>query len=206
MPISVARIGSAKRCGACSQKAQCATERYKYLAIHINESARHRARELVNTPEFAKAQHQRTKVERCLRSSRIRSACAAYVPLGEKSVLERTVQSEQIEPFSGPRAFLICPQKLSLPLFIPPCLHESRPTAEAFCCRQIRRPVQRISRSQGSGPAVVRVLSSVLSIKHLDTSKVRVRSGNLQINTKSILLFCESIMLEMTVRSFDNGS
>jgi glycogen debranching enzyme len=55
--------GSAKRCGACSQKAQCTTGRYKYLAIHIHESARQRARELAQTPEFSKAQRQRKKVE-----------------------------------------------------------------------------------------------------------------------------------------------
>jgi transposase len=58
-----AYIGSAKRCGACSQKAQCTTGRYKYLAIHIHESVRQRARELAQTPEFAKAQRQRKKVE-----------------------------------------------------------------------------------------------------------------------------------------------
>src|SRR5512146_3361653 len=58
-----AYIGSAKRCGACSQKTQCTTGRYKYLAIHIHESARQRARELANTPEFARAQRQRKKVE-----------------------------------------------------------------------------------------------------------------------------------------------
>jgi hypothetical protein len=34
-----AYIGSAKRCGACPQKAQCTSGRYKYLAIHIHESA-----------------------------------------------------------------------------------------------------------------------------------------------------------------------
>src|SRR5262250_3211328 len=55
--------GSAKGCGACSQKAQCTTGRYKYLAIPIHESARQRARELANTPEFSKAQRQRKKVE-----------------------------------------------------------------------------------------------------------------------------------------------
>jgi hypothetical protein len=58
-----AYIGSAKRCGACSQKAQCTTGRYKYLAIHIHESVRQRARELAQTPEFGKAQRQRKKVE-----------------------------------------------------------------------------------------------------------------------------------------------
>jgi transposase len=58
-----AYIGSAKRCGGCSQKAQCTTGRYKYLAIHIHESVRQRARELAQTPEFAKAQRQRKKVE-----------------------------------------------------------------------------------------------------------------------------------------------
>jgi len=58
-----AYIGSAKRCGACSQKAQCTTGRYKYLAIHIHESGRQRTRELANTPEFFQAQPQRKKVE-----------------------------------------------------------------------------------------------------------------------------------------------
>ncbi len=51
-----AHIGSAKRCGAHSQKAHCTSGRYKYLAIHIHESVRQRARELAQTPEFAKAQ------------------------------------------------------------------------------------------------------------------------------------------------------
>ena len=44
-------------------KAQCTTGRYKYLAIHIHESVRQRTRELAQTPEFAKAQRQRKKVE-----------------------------------------------------------------------------------------------------------------------------------------------
>ena len=58
-----AYIGSAKRCGACSQKAQCTSGRYKYLAIHIHEPARQRARDLANTPAFASAQRERKKVE-----------------------------------------------------------------------------------------------------------------------------------------------
>jgi hypothetical protein len=58
-----AYIGSAKRCGACCQKAQCTSGRYKYLAIHVHESARQRARELANTPEFSQAQRARKKVE-----------------------------------------------------------------------------------------------------------------------------------------------
>ena len=33
-----AYIGSGKRCGACSQKAQCTSGRYKYLAIHMDET------------------------------------------------------------------------------------------------------------------------------------------------------------------------
>jgi hypothetical protein len=51
-----AYIGSRKRCGACSQKAQCTTGQYKYLAIHIHEPSRQRARDLANTPGFASAQ------------------------------------------------------------------------------------------------------------------------------------------------------
>ena len=58
-----AYIGSGKRCGACSQKTQCTSGRYKYLAIHMHEPARQRARELANTPAFASAQRERKKVE-----------------------------------------------------------------------------------------------------------------------------------------------
>jgi transposase len=58
-----AYIGSGKRCGACSQKAQCTSGRYKYLAIHMHEPARQRARDLSNTPAFAQAQRKRKKVE-----------------------------------------------------------------------------------------------------------------------------------------------
>jgi hypothetical protein len=58
-----AYIGSGKRCGACSQKAQCTRGRYKYLAIHMHEPARQRARDLANTPAFATAQRERKKVE-----------------------------------------------------------------------------------------------------------------------------------------------
>src|SRR6266581_433152 len=58
-----AYIGSAKRCGACPQKAECTSGRYRFLAIHMDEPARQRARELVNTPAFVQAQRQRKKVE-----------------------------------------------------------------------------------------------------------------------------------------------
>lgn len=58
-----AYIGTRKRCGACSQKAQCTSGAFRYLAIHMQESARQRARELVNTPAFVQAQRQRKKVE-----------------------------------------------------------------------------------------------------------------------------------------------
>ncbi len=36
---------------------------YKYLAIHMHEPARQRARDLANTPAFASAQRERKKVE-----------------------------------------------------------------------------------------------------------------------------------------------
>jgi len=58
-----AYIGSRKRCGACSLKTQCTSGQYKYLAIHMHETARQRARELANTPGFASAQRARKKVE-----------------------------------------------------------------------------------------------------------------------------------------------
>jgi hypothetical protein len=36
---------------------------FRFLAIHMDEPARQRARELANTPEFAKARRERKKVE-----------------------------------------------------------------------------------------------------------------------------------------------
>jgi len=56
-------IGTRKRCGPCSQRPQCTSAAFRSLIIHQNEPARQRARELVNTPEFAHAQRQRKKVE-----------------------------------------------------------------------------------------------------------------------------------------------
>ena len=49
--------------GACSQRPHCTSAAFRCLAIHMHEPARQRARELANTPEFAKAQRQRKKVE-----------------------------------------------------------------------------------------------------------------------------------------------
>jgi len=56
-------IGTRKRCGACALRPQCTSAAFRCLVIHLHEPARQRARELVNTPEFAKAQRQRKKVE-----------------------------------------------------------------------------------------------------------------------------------------------
>ena len=56
-------IGTRKRCGACALKAPCTSGVFRFLAIHMDEPARQRARELANTPEFAHAQRQRKKVE-----------------------------------------------------------------------------------------------------------------------------------------------
>jgi transposase len=56
-------IGTRKRCGACSQRPQCTSAAFRCLAIHMHEPARQHARELAHTPEFAKAQRQRKKVE-----------------------------------------------------------------------------------------------------------------------------------------------
>jgi Transposase DDE domain len=56
-------IGTRKRCGECLQKAQCTSSPLKYLAIHVHELARQRARDLFNTPAFVDAQRKRKKVE-----------------------------------------------------------------------------------------------------------------------------------------------
>jgi transposase len=56
-------IGTRKKCGACTLKSQCTSAAFRSLNIHQQEPARQRARELANTPEFARAQRQRKKVE-----------------------------------------------------------------------------------------------------------------------------------------------
>src|SRR5678809_1389015 len=56
-------IGTRKKCGPCALRTQCTRAAFRGLIIHQNEPARQRARELVNTPAFAKAQRQRKKVE-----------------------------------------------------------------------------------------------------------------------------------------------
>jgi len=56
-------IGTRKRCGPCALRPQCTSAAFRCLVIHQHEPARQRARDLANTPEFAKAQRQRKKVE-----------------------------------------------------------------------------------------------------------------------------------------------
>jgi hypothetical protein len=56
-------IGTRKRCGPCELRPQCTSAAFRCLVIHQHEPARQRALELVDTPEFAKAQRQRKKVE-----------------------------------------------------------------------------------------------------------------------------------------------
>jgi len=73
-----AYVGSGKRCGACLQKAQCTSGRYKYLAIHMHERARQRARDLAKTPEFTNAERQRKKVEALF--AELAQACAVCSP------------------------------------------------------------------------------------------------------------------------------
>ena len=54
---------NASWCGECALKAHCTSGAFRFLAIHMEEPAGQRARELANTPEFAQAQRQRKKVE-----------------------------------------------------------------------------------------------------------------------------------------------
>jgi Transposase DDE domain len=56
-------IGTRKKCGPCQQRSQCTSGPFRYLAIHMNEAARQRARDLWTTPEFEQAQRQRKKIE-----------------------------------------------------------------------------------------------------------------------------------------------
>jgi hypothetical protein len=57
-------IGTRKRCGACSQKAQRIRALLKDLAIHMHETARQQARDLANTLSFANLVHLVWTLER----------------------------------------------------------------------------------------------------------------------------------------------
>jgi len=63
-----AYISSGKRCEACSQKTQCTSGRYKYLAIHMHEPTRQRARELAATLPLPMHNVNEREWRRCLRS------------------------------------------------------------------------------------------------------------------------------------------
>jgi hypothetical protein len=56
-------IGTRKRCGPCVLRPQCTSAAFRCLAVHQHEPARQRARDLVDTPEFGKAQRQRKEGE-----------------------------------------------------------------------------------------------------------------------------------------------
>jgi hypothetical protein len=56
-------VSTPKRCRDCQQKDQCTTGDRRWLAVHVHEAARQRARELANTPAFVRSQHERRKVE-----------------------------------------------------------------------------------------------------------------------------------------------
>jgi hypothetical protein len=56
-------IGTPKRCGPCTLRPRCTSAAFRCLVIHQHEPARQRARDLVDTAEFAKAQRQRKKGE-----------------------------------------------------------------------------------------------------------------------------------------------
>ena len=75
-------IGTRKKCGPCPQKSQCTTGAFRYLAIHMNEAARQRARDLWNTPEFEQAQRQRKKVEALFAELRVRIGLIASAYAG----------------------------------------------------------------------------------------------------------------------------
>ena len=56
-------IGMRKKCGPCPLKSQCTKGAVRFLAIHMNEAARQRARDLWATREFEHAQRRPIKVE-----------------------------------------------------------------------------------------------------------------------------------------------
>ncbi len=56
-------VSTPKRCRDCQRKDRCTTGDRRWLAVHVHEAARQRARDLANTPAFVRSQHQRRKAE-----------------------------------------------------------------------------------------------------------------------------------------------
>lgn len=54
---------TAKRCRGCSQKERCTRGKYRVVQVHVCEPARQKAYEAAKTPEFARSQRERRKVE-----------------------------------------------------------------------------------------------------------------------------------------------
>jgi transposase len=52
-----------KRCRECSQKAKCTSGQHRWIAVHVHEPARQKARDLAKTPAFDHSQHERRKIE-----------------------------------------------------------------------------------------------------------------------------------------------
>jgi hypothetical protein len=85
-----AYIGTRKRCGGCALKTQCTSGAFRFLAIHMDEAARQRARELAHTPEFAQAQRREKESGSVVRGTQA-SDRAAPPPPTEIEVRARTV-------------------------------------------------------------------------------------------------------------------
>jgi len=123
-------IGSRKHCGTCAQKAQCTSSPLKYLAIHIHEPSRQRARDLANTPGFVNAQRQRKKVEalfselknqiglRRLRLRRLKFVCEQFFLAAAAQNIKRLVRflSRGPQPTLPSNDLVVRSQKT-----LPPC-------------------------------------------------------------------------------------
>ena len=90
-------IGTRKKCGPCQQRSQCTTGPFRYLAIHMNEAARQRARDLWMTTEFEHAQRQRKKVEALFAQLKSSLASASIVS-ALTSVEVRSESSSSLQP------------------------------------------------------------------------------------------------------------
>jgi len=89
-------LGTRKRCGACALKALCTSGAFRFLAIHMDEPARQRARELANTPEFAHAQRATKEGGSIIRGTQESARAASLAPA------QIEVRARAVLPGSGP--------------------------------------------------------------------------------------------------------
>ena len=128
-----AYIGTRKRCGGCPLKAQCTSGAFRFLAIHMDEPARQRARELVNTPEavsrrdqhrISKISQQRTTAQNAAPPRRFTRMASTRAEMPNTRAMNQRTRLSKLSALNlGERLALLQP---TLTTVLPPSQRRSR--------------------------------------------------------------------------------